>query len=206
MIRRSLAAFLAVISPVSGFAACLGVNSNKVAPNTMWAVGPNVYNSVLLDPTIGPAIYAARDAWDVTNAANRIGDWNNAVSASDCPTGQPSQLGALNFSDPQCPTAHARDGLLAFVDVDTKSITVNTAHAFSTNPLPGQHDLQSVLAHEFGHVLGFGHMSGGQCNVVHTEGDCSTPNLETMSPQIPQGTCLRDLAPNDISNANSYYP
>lgn len=86
-------------------------------------------------------------------------------------------------------------------------MSINLAKMFSFNPEPGQYDVQTVLTHEFGHMLGLWHMTGSSCgNFVQTcAGD---PNLNTMSFQIQDGTmCQRDLAfYYDIVNANAAYP
>lgn len=200
--------------------ACVLSGATRVPANTPVALGPAVFNAMQADPAIGMAILAARDAWDVTNASNRIGDWSGVVTGADCPAGQPLQVGAIGFANSTCPTITGYFGnnsanILAFVDYyamfctqcGTRSVTLNLNFAWSLNPAPGQYDIQSVLAHEFGHVLGLAHEDAGVCNTSSSLSCASSPGRETMGAQTSSGeTCMRDVSANDIASANSFYP
>lgn len=201
--------------------ACVMSGATKLPANTTVALSPAVYNAAVANPAIGTAILAARDAWDATNATNRIGDWSGVVTGSDCPAGQPFQVGAIAFANSTCQTITAYYGgnsstILAFVDYysgictqcGTKSVTLNLNFAWSLNPASGEYDIQSVLAHEFGHVLGLAHEDGGTCSNTSASPACAgSPNRETMGGQAyPGETCMRDLSTNDIASANGYYP
>lgn len=222
MIIRTVVATVLAIAPVFVIAqSCQLPGSHQMAANTTWSGGPNVYNGVIANPAIGTAIYAARDAWDATTAVNRIGDWNGLVSASDCPLGLPMQIGALDFTTANCATNTAYGvsptGTLAYVDYfpfvcsgcGTKSMTVNLAFAWAvgTTPLPGQYDLQSVMAHEFGHMLGMGHMTNGAC--VATSPSCAaSPSRETMGANVYPGAseiCMRDVSTTDKNSVVGLY-
>ena len=150
-----------------------------------------------------------------------------AATNSDCPLGQPGpQIGAYNFYDNNpatwCNTVRAYGyhnpalNSLAFTDYrpgqcpgcGTKSISINTAVAWSTNPGPGQYDIQSVVAHEFGHVLGFSHIKGEFCDENPGFSCFFAPNRNTMQSNTPAGageTCGRDPNFYDITNANNTY-
>jgi hypothetical protein len=217
---------------------CLLRDAIRVPANTRFAAGPNVVAAVTAIPEIGTAIYAGRDAWDSTSAANRIGDWSGVTTNSDCPFGQPFQVGAMAFKDSTCITllAYGVTGStnipLAFVDYfsdacvgcGSRSLTVNLNFAWSVTPIAGQYDLQGVLAHEFGHVLGLAHMEvdGTFCNFfpANTRGpSCAeNPGHETMARNSYAAytnygaftsndeTCQRSLSQWDINSANAFYP
>ena len=179
------------------------------------------------------------NAWNAPglNTAGRLTGWNaGSATASDCPLGQPFQVGAMDFFNPNeggaCLTvtanglnnmaANAVDVPLAFVDYHaytcpgcgTKSVTINLAVLWSVSGTPsvGQRDLQSVMAHEFGHVLGFGHNSStlaGACNIYTTPTCAAAPNKSTMENinyPGPTEICGRDLGYYDILYANQIYP
>jgi hypothetical protein len=195
---------------------CLLNFFSQLPPHTPMAVGPNVYQAALTVPGVTEAILGARDAWNVTEAAGRLDGWTGVVSGSDCPLGQPMQIGAFDFNAVGCPTvnAYGAQGALAFVDYfpsqcagcGTKSISVNTANALALNPLPGQYDIQSILAHEFGHVLGLAHMTGQFCSSAAPARCVQDPNRNTMGSVIWDGeACERDLAYYDSLNANVAY-
>lgn len=222
MIRRYIVFTLILAFSSTGMAAvCLLNGATQIPANSTFAIGPNLNGFVANNAAMGTAIYAGRDAWDVTDAVDRIGNWNNVVSASDCPAGLPGQIGAFGFAGSTCatllatiPNADDRGRTLAFVDYyasncpqcGTKSLSFNLNFTWSTNPLAGQYDIQSVTAHEMGHILGFAHQDNGECNTLTSPTCATTPDRETMGAQTPDAsTCMRDVAPNDRQSANNLY-
>lgn len=183
---------------------------SRLPSGTMVSVGPAVAAAVETTPAIAAAIYDALNAWNGTLAAGAIGGYSGVVTGSDCPTySGVMQIGALSYDDTTCPMVLQipnRKFVFAWTDAATRSITVNLNWSWSLTPGPNDFDLQSVLAHEFGHVLGLGHQDNGQC-VETTSLSCSTsPRIETMSRGTPQGsTCRRVLVGNDINSVNSLY-
>lgn len=201
---------------------CLFPGATAIPANSTFAVGPNVFNFASANPLILPAIYGGRDAWDVSDAINRIGNWNGIVTNSDCPMGQPSLIGAFSFDGSTCATNIAygyntSNSVLAYVDYftdscvgcGTKSLIINTDYSFSldSTPSPQEIDLQGTLAHEFGHVLGLSHQYDGECSEETELPTCAANNnRETMGASIKFGeTCLRDIESNDSESANALY-
>lgn len=201
---------------------CLLPGATKLPPSTQVALGPTAYAALQTDGVL-EAIINARDAWDNSDAADRIGDWSGVITNLDCPMGQPLQIGAFNFTSEACTTVSAYGSLqsLAFVDYysdrcvgcGTKSISINLAYSWSVAaaPLPGEYDLQSVLAHEFGHLLGLAHLkSDGTCGVDDYPNTCAwNSNIPTLISKIYSGayeTCQRTLSTYDIQSANGFYP
>lgn len=196
--------------------ACVLPYTSQLGYYSPVAVGPNVYSAVQITPAIATTIYNARNAWNVTNAADRIGDWSGEITSSDCPVTGTMQIGALPFDNDSCSVANTlgtlRDNTLAFVDPATRSVTVNLNYVWSLNPGRYDWDLQSILAHEFGHVLGLAHQDFGVCASASvpnmpSQTCAENPNRETMGTHMSgQGeTCMRDLSINDINSANGFY-
>jgi len=219
-----------------------------VAAQTVWGV-PIVLppGSPTLPSGSYVAINSAFNAWNtnLVNTRGRLTGWNTVTSASDCPHGRPLQIGMLNFAalseGGTCLTVLA-NGLntvpadpiylpLAFVDYDsskcvgcgTKSMVINLAVAWSTNgtPLAGQRDLESVVSHEFGHMLGMGHnrtLAGGACGDYGVAPDLITiipsptcavrpdrSTMENINYTGPTETCGRILGVYDVMRANQIY-
>lgn len=185
--------------------ACAIPGASLLPSGTTFGIGPTVSQVVNSNPAYVSAILNARDAWNVTAAANRIGGWSGQVTNSDCPYG-PRQIGAVPFY--QC--AQFSDPVtkfkLAIMDFQTRSITLNLAYSWSISPNQYEHDVQSVLVHEFGHVLGLNHQDNGQCTDVSTLSCSTSPRAESMSADNHAGdTCRRVLSTNDINSANALY-
>ena len=79
-------------------------------------VGPTVYTAATTYPDVANAILAAVNVWNGTEAANRI-LYNGGNSASDCPYGLPTQVGAFNFITTNCATTNGLGGYLAYTDI-----------------------------------------------------------------------------------------
>lgn len=175
--------------------------------NSTFASGPTMMAIVNSNPAIGTAIYSARDQWDVTDAANHIGNWNGTITASDCPASpQPRQIGAYDFSNTTCSISVLPNTLAYVLNGGTRSMAVNLNYVWSLNPLAGQYDIESVVAHEFGHMLGIDHQSGGSCTNAVSPLCANSPNTETMGANIHPGeTCQRDLEAEDNQSANFLY-
>lgn len=189
---------------------------SHLPPSTTFALGPTMYYALVTYPDVVTALVGARDAWNVTQAAGRIGDWNGHITDSDCPAGQPLQIGAFDFLTTPCNTVAAYNayGAAGFVDYfwwfcpqcGTKSVSMNLAYYWSTNPQPGQLDIQSVLTHELGHVLGLHHMRAGECTNTAGPNCAVDPLRNTMTSNVDYAeTCWRDLNFIDVANADSLY-
>ncbi len=91
----------------------------------------------------------------------------------------------------------------------SRSILLNANLLWSNTGEPGKNDLQAVLTHEYGHVLGIGHQDGGDCiNVSPSVNNTCTvfPNKSTMSNYIHLGdSCQRSLNTFDVLQINSLY-
>ena len=199
---------------------CVGlIASSTVASACPWlgtlnrgstvSIGPTVSSILQSNPAVATAIYNAAAAWNSTLAAGYIEGYSGIVTGSDCPayTGT-MQIGALAFLGNTCPTlaSYQKSNVLALVDSSTRSITVNLNFAWSLNPGLGEFDLQSVLTHEFGHMLGLGHQNNGECNDNSTQSCSTSPRIETMNAGIAAATtCQRVLTNNDVDSANSLY-
>lgn len=212
------AAVAAAQCPLPGFTQ---LPSNPPIPI---ALGPLMYFYAFNYPDVANAVIAARDAWNVTEAVGRLGGYGGQTN-SDCPVNQPLQIGAYNFfTNPPCPTAEAYNVHilpppsaplpLAFVDYfpskcagcGTKSMSLNTYVPWAINPGPGQFDLQSVITHEFGHMLGLAHMRAFQCTDDPGPNCAVDPLRDTMTSNADYAeTCWRDLNFIDVGNANSLY-
>lgn len=112
-------------------------------------MGPTAYDAAVMYPEVANAVLGARAAWnDHTHAVNRIGNGTTIRTASDCPVGQPLQIGAFDFMNTNCAPANGRPLAVAYTDsiafcagCGTKSISLNTHYMFSTNPQSGQYDI-----------------------------------------------------------------
>lgn len=185
--------------------ACHYPGTALLPAGTTFGIGPTVSSVVNSNAAYVSAILNARDAWNVTAAANLIGGWSGQVTNSDCPYG-PRQIGAVPFY--QCPqfSDPVTKFKVAIMDFATQSITLNLAYSWSINPSLYEHDVQTVLTHEFGHVLGLQHQDNGQCTDTTTLSCDTSPRAETMSSDNFSGqTCRRVLSTNDINSANALY-
>lgn len=232
MIRKIATVCVCLFTAASVGAQCLANTSpnppTKIPAGTKWAYSPTVAAAVAGNSAVGTAIDNAAYAWYLTNAVGRLAGWSGAVTGSDCPSGQPFQVSAYPFyGSAGCPVAATYQVHLlhyvvrAFADMNgpfyncptcgTKSISINLSLPYSINPAPasGEYDLQSTVTHEFGHVLGFGHMDPGYyCDAPATSDSCWINfGRNTMNNFVYSGEVyLRDLSTQDISNANLFCP
>lgn len=233
MIKEISITCFSLLVAASAVAQCLASTTpnppTKIPSGTKWAYSPTVAAAIGGDPAVGAAIGNAALAWYATNAVGRLAGWSGVVTGSDCPSGQPFQVSAYPFyGSAGCPVAEAYQVhyyhyiVRAFADMNgpfyacpscgTKSISINLSLPYSLNPAPasGEYDLQSTMTHEFGHVLGFGHMDQGYpCDYPTSSSDTCWLNYgrNTMNNFVyPGEICLRDLSSQDISNANLFYP
>lgn len=221
---KNIFKFLAILllpSVANALAVCAFYPFQQVASNTSYPFGPLMAYYYYNIPQVQNAVESARAAWDSTDAAGRLVGPMGWVSGSDCPTGQPFQIGIYSFSSSTCPALtkyNVAYNTLAFVyyyvdpenppsPVSTRAISINLDVAWSDNPGPTQQDLQGLMTHEFGHVLGLGHVELDFCGETGLHVTCSAmPNRETMQHFIHPGeTCNRTLEPNDVYNANYLY-
>lgn len=212
--QATLLMSLLLLSGIAQALECTLEGASVLQWNTQWAIGQNVYDAIDADSSVGTAIYAARDAWDDTYAAGYIGDWNENTFESDCPYGQARMIGAYPFTE-DCETTNGLGStIVAVYDDDTGSIAVNLSLAWSTSPGSGEYDIQSVMTHEFGHMLGLGHLINGTCWPINYGGGYSCAQWsghETMGPYFDPAdppeyeTCPRTLEDNDKAIANDFY-
>jgi hypothetical protein len=203
---------------------CQFPHFTELQHGTALSIGPNLLSIANAYPQLWTVLGAARDAWLGTNAGGRIGDPSHDPgrypSASDCPVlngqGLLIQVGAMDFpaavAAGSCPAIGSGQAA-AVTDYEpfcsgcgTKSIIINTNVMWSFNPGPNEWDVQSAMAHEFGHMLGFTHQAYNECRENIYLG-CADPNVKnTMNFYFTGETCERDLSHWDIDNANLVYP
>jgi Pregnancy-associated plasma protein-A len=203
--RHKLTCIALVLSNSVGWA-CSIPGANLLPPGTTFAIGPAVANAINSNSSYVTTIYNARDVWNATAAAYRIGGWSGVVTQSDCPNGI-RQIGAVKFD--KCPQFNNVQTMYsyAYTDTATGSVSFNLMYPWSNTPGPYELDLQSALAHEFGHVLGLDHEDNGICGTTSSTQNCNTnPRVDTMGAwQVYGQTCQRNLTNNDIISANTFY-
>lgn len=207
----------------------------KVGPNLAAAIAnyPGVEQAILN----GIAVWNESDFY----TRGRLIE-SNGISTDDCPPGGTSgtplpigtslQIGLYEFYGSNCLSATSNnltgpipsdlDKLpLGFVDFFTyypcvtctsRSVSLNANVVWSLNPSSTEVDVQSVMAHEIGHVFGIAH---GERSSVYPLGSCvitlektekCSENIdrETMANYIYRGeTCVRSLNDHDKDNARA---
>ncbi|MBI2013598.1 MAG: matrixin family metalloprotease [Candidatus Colwellbacteria bacterium] len=143
----------------------------------------------------------------IQTAANQ---WNNAGSAFTL-----QYEGLTNISEPSTTDGYNTITSDNWGEVGTLAITIsyapwlyevldvdtvfNTLYTFSDSPGVGEYDIQSVMAHEFGHWLVLEHVPLS---------DCTDPSIDpVMCPGTGDGeTYYRTLKQDDIDGINHIYP
>lgn len=208
MTKSFLSFLITLLFSTTGIAE-ICINSSALPFNSTFASGPAMMAIVKENSAIGAVIYRARDQWNVTDAAGHIGNWNGNITTSDCPANQPRQIGAYEFANTAvCSIPLPTDIEISAYSITggTRSIAINLNRVWSLNPLPGQYDIESVLSHEFGHMLGMAHQRLGICDNDLSPPCATYPNIETMgSVTHPGETCQRNLEAGDSESANFLY-
>ena len=204
--------------------------TNLLPMGTKYNVAPNLAAAINNYPGVGQALLNGINVWNVPGYfTNGRMSGPGVVSTNDCPTGLTTsslQLGFYAFFNSSCLSAlsnnvtgmpSSADNMpLGFVDFNnyfpcmtcaSRSISLNANVVWSLDPLPGQIDLQSVMAHETGHVFGIAHGEGEgrECELTGSPSSATCaldPNRETMANHIYRGeTCVRTLNSHDVQNA-----
>ncbi|MGZ3606879.1 MAG: matrixin family metalloprotease [Syntrophales bacterium] len=151
------------------------------------------------------------------DSVNRIYGGNGIVRSSDCPEANNYNIGAWYFMNgymgpAEClsePSAGPGRVVLAYtLPGTTRSMGINLNFSWSTDgsPASNEFDMQSVVSHEFGHILGLAHQTNGVC-AASPDISCATygDGKETMSYGPTGELCQRTLAPHDIETVNALY-
>jgi hypothetical protein len=138
--------------------------------------------------------YRAADVWAQVEGADIEWDVGDTLVAEAGHDGQAVVFFNDQWSGDESLLALTSSWSTGEGEIISFDIAVNSAHhSWAMDGGEGQVDLQNTLAHEFGHVLGFGHETE-----IHEATMWSSSGVGE--------TAKRDLHPVDIAGAQALYP